>query len=902
MLLVADGLPGSGKTFLLRELIAGAQESSDWSIGFTRADEIESNEPYSFIERFITGAVCREWRFVPDEQTTPVAVARECVHRLSAGADSPLRLIIVDDAQWVDPESQRVLRYLIPRIVGQGILLAFGVRAPHTSPSFGEFLCALGTESPFDRTIHLDPLTVPEIIALAHDRLGMGIPPETAQRLLDLTDGSFLGVDSAFSALTEDEVTRLHLAYEVPLRVSTTHDDLILRGFHQLSPAARSTCEIVCLADHELTRASIAAAARLLGEAVHLEESVAVGLLDESGFGSTILSKHALFSRAVRDTVPTERAASVYRALAEVTTGHRSLLHALRGARSWDAELRDRVNAHVVEVLEKGSTDQAIEVLRGALEVATAGEDRTELLESLALIYLRDKAGYRMIDLLDEIEQLPESILQQFITIVVSAHRTAQTMTMERAQRLLMTPATTPEERTIIALFAFMAVMLGMRSRDEDTITALIDHAKALVAQSPADASELSDQRLAWMLSRQGHSLVLDCYTMVRHQVRGDFDEVRAMLPELTQRIESLPDEPLKIDAIVSVAGAQVAVGDAGAALALAQQGVALLDRVGEPWAAGTARVILIDCLVIHGDFAQAWEIMDLSEESLHRSLDVETRTAWAALRAIISAITARDGVEEHLELARRAQVDSWEAYAPDLSILAECEVARVRGDSAAILQATSGDWAKQLRVPQHGFLTFRAHALIDEGRLAEAAELVQQLAEWRGTRWQEFWGSLDWLRARLAQADGDEQTAQWHYESAAQTEFPLPRALALAHYGDFLLQQGRLEEAAAVTGSAVRLLEEIGAHGYLPTLLDHPVAPAEEQHGPKSVRLSVLTEREQQIADQLAKGRSNNQIAESLVVSVTTVRSHVSNVLRKLGLSSRGEVARFFREELDGR
>lgn len=905
MMLVVDGLPGAGKTFLLRELVDGARADADWTVGVTRADEIESGEPYGFIERFITGAVSRDWRFEPGEATTPVAVGRECVRRLVAERPAPFGLIVVDDAQWVDAESQRVLRYVIPRIARQGILLAFGVRAPHESGSFGEFLCALSLEDPFDERHSLEALTAPEIIALAHERLGMGISHETAQRLLELTDGSFLGVDSAFSAFSEEELSRLHLAYEIPLRVPTSPDELMLHGFRRLSPEARSSCELVCLADHELSRETIAAAAKLLGEPVQLDEPVEAGLLDESGFGSTIIPRHALFARAVRSTVAPERAAAVYRALADTTLGHRSLRHALRGATSWDAELRERVNAYVDEALTRDNPDQAVRVLRDALDLAVEADDRAELLESLALIHLRDKSGYRILDLLDEIEQLPHSVLHEFIATVISAHRTAQPLTLERAQRLLMTPASSPDERTVLAFFAFMAAMLVMRTPDSAAIAAMIGHAKALVAEGPSDAAELSDRRLSWMLSQQGHLLVLDCYAMVQLQVSDDFDGVRAALPELLRRIEQLPAEPLKIDAIVAVAGALVAIGEVAQARALAQQGIDLLDRVGEPWAAGTARLILVDCLVLQGEYEQAWELMDLSEEISHRSLDVESRTAWAALRGIISAITGREGVEGLLEVARRARVATWEAYAPDLSVLAECEAARAVGDAAAVLRVTDGDWVRQLRSPQRGFLTFRAHALIDEGRIDEARDLVQQLAEWRGTRWQEYWGSLDWLRARLAETAGDAQAARWHYESAtAEQAFPLPRALALAHFGEFLLGQGRVVEGSTALRSAIEALETIGADAYLPRvrrLLDGPsreTSGASPGRGP--VPLSVLTDRERQIAEQLAKGRSNNQIAESLVVSVTTVRSHVSSVLRKLRLSSRGEVARFLRNGAD--
>ena len=52
------------------------------------------------------------------------------------------------------------------------------------------------------------------------------------------------------------------------------------------------------------------------------------------------------------------------------------------------------------------------------------------------------------------------------------------------------------------------------------------------------------------------------------------------------------------------------------------------------------------------------------------------------------------------------------------------------------------------------------------------------------------------------------------------------------------------------------------------------------------------LTKREIDVLQVLAKGKSNKGIAEELVISETTVRTHVSNILAKLHLASRTEAA----------
>lgn len=54
------------------------------------------------------------------------------------------------------------------------------------------------------------------------------------------------------------------------------------------------------------------------------------------------------------------------------------------------------------------------------------------------------------------------------------------------------------------------------------------------------------------------------------------------------------------------------------------------------------------------------------------------------------------------------------------------------------------------------------------------------------------------------------------------------------------------------------------------------------------------LTEREMEVLSLLVQGRNNQQIADALVISVTTVKYHVSNILSKLQVSSRAEAIAF--------
>jgi len=55
-----------------------------------------------------------------------------------------------------------------------------------------------------------------------------------------------------------------------------------------------------------------------------------------------------------------------------------------------------------------------------------------------------------------------------------------------------------------------------------------------------------------------------------------------------------------------------------------------------------------------------------------------------------------------------------------------------------------------------------------------------------------------------------------------------------------------------------------------------------------------ALTDREQEVLNLVVQGNSNQQIAETLVISLATVKAHISSILSKLQVSSRAEAIAF--------
>ena len=99
-----------------------------------------------------------------------------------------------------------------------------------------------------------------------------------------------------------------------------------------------------------------------------------------------------------------------------------------------------------------------------------------------------------------------------------------------------------------------------------------------------------------------------------------------------------------------------------------------------------------------------------------------------------------------------------------------------------------------------------------------------------------------------------------------------------------------REAHAGAERLGARPLMEEVTARARRARVdLRRPVAAPESR--PTGVA-ATLTAREREILGHLAAGRTNGEIARALVISTKTASVHVSNILRKLGATSRYEAA----------
>lgn len=150
----------------------------------------------------------------------------------------------------------------------------------------------------------------------------------------------------------------------------------------------------------------------------------------------------------------------------------------------------------------------------------------------------------------------------------------------------------------------------------------------------------------------------------------------------------------------------------------------------------------------------------------------------------------------------------------------------------------------------------------------------------------------------RMPDVDGAEATRRLlSPERAARRERPL-RVIVLTTFGlddraraavdvgaaGFLLKDASPEFLVSAI-RAVHAGSAVAAAGDLSALLS---ASANPVHPAPPAALALLTERERLVFDTAAEGLSNAEIAQRLFLSESTVKTHVSNVLAKLGVRDR--------------
>ncbi len=428
-----------------------------------------------------------------------------------------------------------------------------------------------------------------------------------------------------------------------------------------------------------------------------------------------------------------------------------------------------------------------------------------------------------------------------------------------------------------------------------------------------------------WLAVWEGHlALMLDNDTPTARRLAGQAVALGRSLGDVD--IEMLA---LAVEGLALVSGGEVAAGvrrlDEAAAAAMS-------GEMSDLNAAATAMCYLIDACSRVRDYDRAsqwctrvreWAAANRFEVALAAcrplyAVVLMWRGAWDEAEAELYAarrelLVARPpmAVESVVRLAElRWRQGRWDEAAvlfaevehEGLSQLGRAELALDRGDAG-----TAADLAERFlrrippenRIERVSGLDVAVRAAVALGNLDHAMEPLAELrviAE--SVRTDALRASVSFAGGLVAAARGNHETARRCLEDAVdlfdRNGAPFETGRARIALAQTLRSLGRSAAAVRETSAAFHALRGVGASReaeraatLLRELEAHAPVPT-HTGGPDP---SGLTAREIEVLRHIAAGKSNQEIAEDLVLSLRTIERHISNIYEKIGAS--GKVAR---------
>jgi predicted ATPase/class 3 adenylate cyclase/DNA-binding CsgD family transcriptional regulator len=346
---------------------------------------------------------------------------------------------------------------------------------------------------------------------------------------------------------------------------------------------------------------------------------------------------------------------------------------------------------------------------------------------------------------------------------------------------------------------------------------------------------------------------------------QSDYVAADSMFSASVAVARTLDDPEPVADGLYWLGSNALVLGDDARARQFTEESLEFYRQVTDPERAKHAQIhgplgTLTDLAWRNGDYAQA---KVLCEERLRYARSGGDRRGIASVSVALGKLASEQGDHERAKKLLQASRESFS------------ELGDRNGLAAALL---------------HG-----AHAARARGDRAEAAEQFGaslRIYEELGA----VWGIADSLEG-LAGIAGDlgqsECAAQLFSSAAALREtagFRLPpqRAIMRQRELDALrdaLGPNRFETAWRI-GRDQAVSDAVAA-----SLAITSEEPRKPMAAPKLQEGNLLTAREFEVATLIARGRSNREIAEELVIAVSTAERHVANILGKLNLASRAQV-----------
>jgi DNA-binding CsgD family transcriptional regulator len=335
-------------------------------------------------------------------------------------------------------------------------------------------------------------------------------------------------------------------------------------------------------------------------------------------------------------------------------------------------------------------------------------------------------------------------------------------------------------------------------------------------------------------------------------------DEARPLLRAEVERLERAGNDSYLISVLFRLADVELRAGNWTEARRLAERSLAIATHGG---VSQEELVALVIHAAVHAHLGRHEEAERDAHAALYIAEDIGDRSYGLRASAVLGFV----------ELSR----GNPEAALAHLSP-AGGDLRRVAMGELSISQVVHNE----------------TEALVSLGRLEEA-EAVIAFVEEKGRPTQRAWHAAVSARGRalVAAARGDFDAARGHLERALAAHERLPQPFEL---GRTLLAQGSIErrsrrrgDARAALTRSLEIFDQLGAPSWAQKAAEELARiPG---RGPASGELS---ETERRIADLVAAGLTNKEIAARLYVTVRTVEGNLTRVYSKLGVRSRTELA----------
>ena len=870
------GDPGSGKTRLLAEACSRLQGRQVIRVqGSAPEQHVElaaAGQMLDVVSRGSGGVALRDLLMGQEQAQSVITPVRLFEATLAGAAAMGPVIVVADDVHWMDDTTLALCHYLVRGMVaasGSMVLVAASRPAPATSRLMMGLDHLLGTER--FRTISLGPLERDHGIRLAKE-LSPGLADESAdamwnrakgspfwiERLSGETEGSEEGVArslmSRLEAVTVDD-SRL-LAFVVLADRSLGFDELeellewsAARLSEAVSDLSNSGLVVgiggkVRVAHDLVGQAAISSLPSRLRRQTHRRLAAWLeGETDGSGASALIALEHRLAGGlAVEDAALKLARSPTSRSLGQTGVRH---LFAISGDAPFQS--RDLAEALARRAAEVGDHRLAFDLWShlASQSAEPAAASAALAASEMALVLNLNVDAWNFLTVARRLHGLDD---------VLAVELDAQESALHRWLARDIDLATTAAERALAGAGRLAdADSPGSRRAILKATLAATD--AALMAGNPARMLELSEHlaRASLEYDEQSHVRALAegalAMRLLGHnreaeqRARRAWDEaIRRVLPQMSMEVGPL------------LARILLSLGKLDEAKKVVDEYVALGDRLANFRPARAFQVVVPSMLLAAtGDWRAAVDLLQkaaASEAEPHYRLQAHMERA---------ALLARHDPQ-------RSATDVKEEVAASIEDAALSGCHRCQAEAAAR----------------------SAEALARIGEIEESAIEFDSDREDRNLRWFRL------VAIATGASNPDEAIEAWEaaYAEADQQDLNLEALRNRVDLAGLLagVDRSRAAELARAAGASAAVMgavtEERAAEQILRSL------GVRTWHRASGTPLQVLTEREQQIAGMIGAGASNPEIAEALFVSRKTVERHVSNILAKLGVRNRAELA----------